>query len=94
MFGQMRSALGIPKSVDILVHIHSLPPDEQEPAMNKIRAIESAAMVSQTPQPGLSELMTYLETKGLPKGLPMGLPMGLLKNHLKDLQLGQKKLGS
>jgi len=43
MFTEMRSALGIPKSVDILDHIYSLPPPEQEAAFQKIRDIESVS---------------------------------------------------
>jgi hypothetical protein len=41
MFGQFRAALDIDKSIDILDHVHSLPPVEQEAAFAKIRAIES-----------------------------------------------------
>jgi hypothetical protein len=45
----MRQALGIDKSVDILDHCHSLPPDEEAVALEKIRAIEREAMKSQQP---------------------------------------------
>ncbi|CZT41252.1 related to HAD superfamily hydrolase [Rhynchosporium secalis] len=69
MFGQMRSALEIPKNVDILDHIHSLPSSEQDAAQEKIRAIERSAMSSQEAQPGLVSLMEYLETKKIPKGI-------------------------
>jgi len=69
MFANMRSALSITKSTDILDHIYSLPPAEQEAANEKIRAIEREAMASQTPQPGLLSLITYLETHSLPKGI-------------------------
>jgi len=69
MFGQMRSALGINKRVDILDHIHSLPTAEQEAAQEKIRAIERSAMSSQEPQPGLVSLMEYLESRNIPKGI-------------------------
>jgi phosphoglycolate phosphatase-like HAD superfamily hydrolase len=69
MFGQMRSALSIEKPTDILDHIYTLSPPEQEAAMQKIRDIESAAMVSQEAQPGLVPLMNYLESKKLPKGI-------------------------
>lgn len=60
MFGEMREALGIPKSVDILDHLHSLPGQEEEDATEKIKAIERRAMKAQKPQPGLTKLMTYL----------------------------------
>jgi hypothetical protein len=65
--GQMREALGIDKSVDILDHVHSLPDKEQEEAHQKLQAIERKAMVEMQPRQGLSELMdvssqsTYFE---------------------------------
>ncbi|TVY84009.1 putative uncharacterized hydrolase [Lachnellula suecica] len=67
MFGQMRSALGITKGTDILDHCHSLPSPQDEAALEKIRAIEREAMVLQEAQPGLVQLMDYLESKNLPK---------------------------
>lgn len=73
MFGQMRQVLGIPKSVDILEHVYSLPPGGgpggQDEAMESIRAIERAMMVEQEAQPGLGELMRYLDSRGVPKGI-------------------------
>lgn len=70
MFGQMRAALNITKQVDILDHVYSLPtPEAREEAMESIRAIERTAMSSQTPQPGLVELMSFLDTHALPKGI-------------------------
>jgi phosphoglycolate phosphatase-like HAD superfamily hydrolase len=69
MFAQMRSALGIDKSVDILDHCHSLSESECEAALEKIREIERTAMTSQAPQPGLVTLMEYLESKHIPKGI-------------------------
>jgi len=66
----MRSVLGIPKSVDILGHISSLPTAaEQEAAMESIRAIEREAMSSQVAQPGLLTLMTYLQSQGMRKAI-------------------------
>ena len=57
MFATMRTAVGIPRTSDILDHIYTLPtPEEQEAAMEKIRTIEREAMISQTPQPGLLPL--------------------------------------
>ncbi|KAL4778148.1 HAD-like domain-containing protein [Aspergillus varians] len=89
MFGEMRAALGISKSVDILHHIRSLPTaEEQLEASNKVKAIESEAMQHQEPQPGLVELMEYLRGKGLKRALctrnfetPV---MNLLQNHLPE----------
>ncbi|KAI1735509.1 HAD-like protein [Xylaria scruposa] len=70
MFPQMRSILGIPKSVDILTHISSLPTEsEREEAMESIRAIERGAMASQEAQPGLGTLMTYLQDQGIRKAI-------------------------
>ncbi|OJD31719.1 had superfamily [Diplodia corticola] len=69
MFGEMRAALGIDKSTDILDHIYALPSAEQDPAFEKIRAIERRAMDSQKPQAGLVELMDYLDSRGVPKGI-------------------------
>ncbi|KAI1933384.1 hypothetical protein LOZ12_006477 [Ophidiomyces ophidiicola] len=70
MFQEMRSALGIDKSVDIITHIRGLPSqEEREEAAAKIQAIERSAMVKQTPQPGLVELMDYLHSKGLKRAL-------------------------
>ncbi|KAI1443317.1 HAD-like protein [Annulohypoxylon stygium] len=70
MFTQMRSVLQIPKSVDILEHIYSLPsPSEQESAMESIRAIERVSMSQQVAQPGLTELMAYLDHHSIPKGI-------------------------
>ncbi|KAK8055879.1 had superfamily [Apiospora rasikravindrae] len=70
MFAEMRSVLGIPKSVDILEHVYSLtPPSAQDEAMESIRAIERREMARQTPQPGLAELMAYLDRRGVPKAI-------------------------
>ncbi|KAI4175786.1 MAG: hypothetical protein LQ343_001399 [Gyalolechia ehrenbergii] len=61
--------LGIPRSTDILDHIHSLPQPAQDEAQIAVRSIERAAMVEQVPQPGLNELISYLETQGVRMGL-------------------------
>jgi phosphoglycolate phosphatase-like HAD superfamily hydrolase len=69
MFAEMRTVLGIPKSVDILNHIYSLPPANQPEAMAAIRTIESTAMRAQVPQPGLASLMAYLDSRSIPKSI-------------------------
>lgn len=69
MFGEMRAALGITKAVDILEHIESLPPTQQIVALDAISAIEREAMKAQTPQPGLTTLMAYLDAHRLPKAI-------------------------
>ena len=69
MFAEMRAAINITKGVDILDHIYSLPANQQELALEKIRAIERTAMSSQEAQPGLVQLMSYLEIKNIPKGI-------------------------
>ncbi|KAF9882079.1 had superfamily [Colletotrichum karsti] len=70
MFKEMRDALKITKSVDILDHIYALPtPEAQDTAMESIRQIERTAMASQVAQPGLVELMSYLDSRGVRKGI-------------------------
>lgn len=70
MFGEMRDALGIDKSVDILDHIYSLPtPAAQQDAMERVRNVERRAMAAQKAQPGLAELMAYLDARGIPKAI-------------------------
>ncbi|KAL9019008.1 MAG: hypothetical protein Q9185_003659, partial [Variospora sp. 1 TL-2023] len=64
-----RQVLGITKATDILDHIRSLPQPAQDEAQMAIRAIESAAMVQQEAQPGLHELISYLERRGVRMGL-------------------------
>ncbi|ROT34459.1 HAD-like protein [Sodiomyces alkalinus F11] len=70
MFSQMRAALSIAKSIDILEHVYSLPtPEAREEAMETIRAIEREAMAAQVAQPGLAEIMSYLDARGIRKGI-------------------------
>ncbi|KAK0745331.1 HAD-like domain-containing protein [Apiosordaria backusii] len=70
MFTAMRTALSIPKTTDILDHVYSLPtPHLQSAAMEKIRTIEREAMLSQVPQPGLTSLMSYLDSRSIRKGI-------------------------
>ncbi|KAK1749979.1 HAD-like domain-containing protein [Echria macrotheca] len=70
MFQEMRTALAIPRTTDILEHVYSLPtPEAQHRAMDQIRAIERRAMSSQEPQPGLAALMSYLDARGVRKGI-------------------------
>ncbi|KAL3424594.1 had superfamily [Phlyctema vagabunda] len=69
MFAEMRSAVGIPGKEDILEYIYTLSAKEQEEAMCKIREIERTAMSSQVAQPGLAELMNYLDARSIPKGI-------------------------
>ena len=77
MFAEMRAALDIPKSVDILTHIQSLSPDTDDKegssprsrAQHAIEAIERRAMSKQKPQPGLQELISYLTRRKVRKSL-------------------------
>jgi hypothetical protein len=70
MFGEMRAALGITKSEDILEHIYALPtPEQQHQAMEAVRAIERTAMGAQVAQPGLEKLMAYLDSRAVRKGI-------------------------
>ena len=50
MFAEMRAALGISRSQDILDHVYSLPtPEQQHQAMELIRNIERTAYVYRIP---------------------------------------------
>ncbi|KAF2773791.1 HAD-like protein [Teratosphaeria nubilosa] len=69
MFGEMRSALGITKDIDILDHVHSLPEPQQTEAFDKIKGIERTAMAKQVPQAGLVTLMEFLDRHGIRKGI-------------------------
>lgn len=69
MFGEMRSALNIDKSIDILDHIYSLSEEQQEEAHAKIQAIERQAMEKQVPQAGLVTLMEFLDKHRIHKGI-------------------------
>ena len=93
MFREMRAALNIPKSTDILDHLHSLsmtpdsttnpPTSPRQRANATIEAIERNAMTVQMPQPGLAELMAYIDGRKLPKALctrNFSLPV----NHLLE----------
>lgn len=86
MFAEMRSAVNIPKEVDILDYIHGLGNQEQQEAFAKIQDIERHAMQNQVPQAGLVSLMEYLDRKGVKRGIctrNFDAPVThLLKNHL------------
>lgn len=69
MFGEMRTAVGIPKHIDILDYIYSLPDQQQNEAFAKVQDIERRAMEIQVPQPGLVALMEYLDRKGIKKAI-------------------------
>ncbi|KAF2275513.1 HAD-like protein [Westerdykella ornata] len=69
MFAEMRAALGIPKSTDILDHIYSLPEPAQSRAHETIRQIERTAMAAQKPQSGLVALMSYLDSRNIKKAI-------------------------
>lgn len=65
----IRDTLNIPKSVDILEHLSSLPSPEHEDAHERIREIERKAMRVQRPQPGLTNLMQYIDRRGVRKAI-------------------------
>lgn len=69
MFAQMRAALGIPKTVDILEHVYTLAIDKQPSAMESIREVERDAMRKMVPQKGLIKLMEYLQKRGVRKAI-------------------------
>lgn len=64
-----RAALGISKPTDILEHIQSLPEPDRSQAMESIQVIERRAMAAQKAQPGLLQLMGYLQSKGIHKAI-------------------------
>jgi hypothetical protein len=67
---QSREALGIDRSTDILHHIRDLPTaEDQAAAVAKVQAVERRAMLAQQPQPGLSRLMDYLQSRSVRRGL-------------------------
>ncbi|PYH84108.1 HAD superfamily hydrolase [Aspergillus uvarum CBS 121591] len=87
MFAEMRAVLNIDKRTDILHHIAGLPTAAaQLEAADKIKAIEREAMRHQQPQPGLVDLMDYLEQRGIRRALctrNFEAPVtNLLQNHL------------
>ncbi|KAI2795050.1 putative hydrolase [Penicillium oxalicum] len=87
MFTEMRDALGIDKSIDILDHIRDLPTaEDRDAAIARIQAVERRAMLEQEPQPGLVKLMEYLQSRGLRRALctrNFETPVQyLLQNHL------------
>lgn len=69
MFKEMRSAVNIPKEMDILDYIHALPEPQQQEAFAKIQAIESRAMKQQVAQPGLVALLEYLDKYDIKKAI-------------------------
>ncbi|KAJ5544714.1 HAD-superfamily hydrolase subfamily IA variant 3 [Penicillium sp. DV-2018c] len=86
MFTEMREALGIDRSTDILEHIRGLPEGDRAAAVSIVQAVERRAMLDQQPQPGLLRLMDYLESRGLRRALctrNFEAPVqNLIKNHL------------
>lgn len=87
MFIEMREALGIDRSVDILHHIRELEsPEERAAAVSKVQDVERRAMLDQQPQPGLARLMDYIKSRGLRRALctrNFEAPVRyLIQNHL------------
>lgn len=90
MFKEMRDALGIGKEIDILDYVHSLPPDDEQIAHEKLQAIERAAMVKMEPQPGVDELLSFLTDAGIPKAIcTRNFPIPV--NHLTTTFLPKHK---
>jgi phosphoglycolate phosphatase-like HAD superfamily hydrolase len=99
MFSEMRKALGITKPTDILEHIRSLShdPEAQRKAIKAIKDIEIRTMAVQEPQPGLRELMAYLQSRKVRKALctrNFQKPVDhLLSKFLSDKGDGQDRVG-
>jgi phosphoglycolate phosphatase-like HAD superfamily hydrolase len=69
MFAEMRSAVHIPKSEDILDYIHAMPEAQQQGAFTKIQDIERKAMAEQVPQAGLVSLLEFLDEHKIKKAI-------------------------
>lgn len=67
-FAEMRRRVGIP-SGDILITIRGWPEERQREAFAIIDEIEELARAKLAVQPGVHELMEYLDARGLPKGI-------------------------
>lgn len=66
MFREMREALNIPTTEDILDFVHALPEARQTEAHRVLGDIERRTMLKMTPQPGLHELFEWLRVHNLP----------------------------
>lgn len=66
MFGEMRQALEIPPSEDILDFVHALPEERQKRAHLILKDIEQRTMLKMRPQPGLRDLFSWLRDHKLP----------------------------
>lgn len=99
MFSEMRKALGISKPTDILEHLQSLAqdPEAQRKAIRAVKDIESRAMTVQEAQPGLRELMAYLQSRKVKKALctrNFQQPVDhLISKFLSDKGDGQDRVG-
>ena len=69
MFKEMRTALSVPPTTDILTHISTLPPSSQPAANKTLRDIETRYMYLQAPQPGLVPLIDYLDARRVRKAI-------------------------
>lgn len=70
MFSEMRKRLNISKPTDILDHIHSLPTGgPQEAAYEHIKNVEREAMGQMQAQPGLVDIMDYLDKREIKKAI-------------------------
>lgn len=65
-FAEMRRAVGIPPSQDILAYIHSLPSEEEKRAVfKKVEEIEEEANKRMELQPGVLELLDFLAAQNV-----------------------------
>ncbi|KAL1922870.1 uncharacterized protein VTP21DRAFT_9246 [Calcarisporiella thermophila] len=69
MFPRMRDALGIDEKTDILGHMMKLSGEERKRADKLISDIEYEAMIEMALQPGLDELLAFLELHKIPKAI-------------------------
>lgn len=78
-FQYMRQRVGVGPTGDILDIIASWPAEEQQRAHAAIEEIEDQALKDMQAMPGLLELCTFLDTRGLPRGL-------ITRNVLRSVQ--------
>ncbi|RKP12441.1 HAD-like domain-containing protein [Piptocephalis cylindrospora] len=67
--GEMRRRLQVPDKVDVLAYAASLPPEEKIRAEKIIEDVEVEALERVEIQPGLEELIQFLEEHHIPKAI-------------------------
>lgn len=63
LIGEMRTALGISNTVDILAHLLSLKGEEKDKASRNIKKVEDKARLEMKPRPGAENILNFLHEK-------------------------------